>query len=146
MCKSLTLTDLTPASATAAIMRPRLDVVRVLARLASWFLLLLVGLTADLTSLAEVISRAPVIFPSDAALRIELPEWRPRDRDQRDTRDQWTHKRPALQIGGGARRGEVYCLCYYTQYILSFTRGFSWNCTVFVITCNVSYLSPPSLS
>ena len=103
-------------------MRPRLDVVRVLARLASWFLLLLVGLTADLTSLAEVITRAPVIFPSDAALRIELPEWRPRERGQRDTRDQWSHK-SRVQIGGGARRGEQqkYCLSYYKQYILPFT-------------------------
>ena len=102
-------------------MRPRLDVVRVLARLASWFLLLLVGLTADLTSLAEVITRAPVIFPSDAALRIELPEWRPRERGQRDTRDQWSHK-SRVQRGGGARRGEQhYCLCYYKQYILPFT-------------------------
>ena len=74
----LTLTDLTPVS---AIMRPRLDVVRVLARLTSWFLLLLAGLTADLTGLAEVITgqrSAPVIFPSDEALRIQLPEWRPR--------------------------------------------------------------------
>ena len=88
-------------------MRPRLDVVRVLARLASWFLLLLVGLTADLTSLAEVITRTPVIFPSDAALRIELPEWRPRERGQRDTRDQWTHN-SRVQIGGGARRGEQH--------------------------------------
>ena len=84
-------------------MRPRLDVVRVLARLASWFLLLLAGLTADLTGLAESLTRAPVIFPSDAALRIELPEWRPRERGQRDTQAQWTHNK--IQIGG-ARRGE----------------------------------------
>ena len=100
-CKSLTLTDLPPA--TAAIMRAG----RVLARLASWFLLLLAGLTADLTGLAEVITRAPVIFPSDAALRIQLPEWVPRERGQRDIA-QWSHKK-TMQIG--ARRGETCFTC-----------------------------------
>ena len=77
-----------------------------LARLVSWFLLLLAGLTADLTGLAEVITRAPVIFPSDAALRIQLPEWLPRERGQRDVA-QWSHKK-TMQIG--ARRGEIFCL------------------------------------
>ena len=79
-----------------------------LARLVSWFLLLLAGLTADLTGLAEVITRAPVIFPSDAALKIQLPEWVPRERGQRDT-NKWSHKK-TLQIGGARRGEEILCL------------------------------------
>ena len=77
-------------------MRPRVDGVRVLARLSCWFLVLVAGLTCGR------VTRGPVIFPSDAALRVELPEWVPRERSGRAA--QWTHNKQ-IQFRGG-RRGE----------------------------------------
>jgi len=57
-------------------------------RHATWFLILLASMMADLTSLSYV---SPVIFPSDEALKIHLPEWEPREREHRAA--QWNSYR-----------------------------------------------------
>ena len=90
-------------------MRGRVEVGRVAARLLVWFLLLLAGTTTDLSSLASL---SPVIFPSEAALRVHLPEWRPRDREQRAAEPQWKHgQRRNIQFDLH-RRGED-CHSFY---------------------------------
>ena len=68
-------------------MRGQVNVMKVLVRLFSWFLVLLVMMMIDLGSLAHV---SPVRFPSDSALKVHLPEWTPRERQQRDA---WKHSR-----------------------------------------------------
>jgi len=47
---------------------------------AMWFIILLAVLVTDLTGFTDI---SPVRFPSDKALRIQLPEWIPRERGAR---------------------------------------------------------------
>ena len=78
-------------------MKQRPDLVMVLARLSSWLVVLLLGSVTDLSVLAHV------TFPSDESLKIDLPEWMPRERESRET--QWKHSRPQY---GYNRRGEPH--------------------------------------
>ena len=72
------------------------DVVRVMARLSSWFLVVVLLQVTDLSVLAHV------TFPSDSSLKISLPEWQPADRASRAA--EWKHSRPQY---GQARRGQA---------------------------------------
>ena len=78
-------------------MKPRPDLVMVLARLSSWMVILLLGTVIDLSVLARV------TFPSDESLRVDLPEWQPADRATRQA--QWKHSRPKY---GHNRRGQYH--------------------------------------
>ena len=69
-------------------MQSNLNLLGVFVRHATWFLILLASMMADLTSLSYV---SPVIFPSDEALKIHLPEWVPREREHRAA--QWNNYR-----------------------------------------------------
>ena len=80
-------------------MSGKVNPLRVLVRLFSWFLVLLVMMMIDLGSLAHVSS---VRFPSDSSLKIHLPEWLPRERQQRDA---WKHSR--MGSYDGSRRGKT---------------------------------------
>jgi len=63
----------------------------ILLRHISWFLILLAGMMADISS--------TVSFPSDEALKIHLPEWTPRERGERDVqRDAWKHSRQPIKF------------------------------------------------
>jgi len=77
---------LRPEDEEALKMKQRPDLVMVLARLSSWLVVLLLGSVTDLSVLAHV------TFPSDESLKIDLPEWMPRERESRET--QWKHSRP----------------------------------------------------
>ena len=78
------------------IMKQRPDVVMVMARLSSWFLVLVLVQVTDLSVLAHV------TFPSDSSLKISLPEWQPADRASRAA--EWKRSRPQY---GQSRRGEA---------------------------------------
>ena len=66
----------------------------VMARLSSWFLVVVLVQVTDLSVLAHV------TFPSDSSLKISLPEWQPADRPSRAA--DWKHSRTQY---GQARRG-----------------------------------------
>ena len=78
-------------------MKPRPDLLTVLARLSSWMVILLLGTVIDLSVLARV------TFPSDESLKVDLPEWQPADRATRQA--QWKHSRPKY---GHNRRGPYH--------------------------------------
>ena len=86
-----------PEDEEALKMKQRPDLVMVLARLSSWLVVLLLGSVTDLSVLAHV------TFPSDESLKVDLPEWMPRERESRET--QWKHSRPQY---GYNRRGEPH--------------------------------------
>ena len=68
----------------------------VMARLSSWFLVVVLLQVTDLSVLGHV------TFPSDSSLKISLPEWQPADRPSRAA--EWKHSRPQY---GQARRGQA---------------------------------------
>ena len=69
---------------------------KVVARLSSWFLVLALLQVTELSVLAHV------TFPSDSSLKISLPEWQPADRASRAA--EWKRARPQY---GQSRRGEA---------------------------------------
>ena len=75
-------------------MKQKPDVVKVMARLSSWFLVVVLVQVTDLSVLGHV------TFPSDSSLKISLPEWQPADRPSRAA--DWKHSRTQY---GQARRG-----------------------------------------
>ena len=77
-------------------MKQRPDVLKVVARLSSWFLVLALLQVTELSVLAHV------TFPSDSSLKISLPEWQPADRASRAA--EWKRARPQY---GQSRRGEA---------------------------------------
>lgn len=57
--------------------------------MAMWFIVLLAGMVTDLRGLADL---SPVVFPSDQALKIHLPEWIPKERGVRAAQNRNRHR------------------------------------------------------
>ena len=79
----------------SVVMKQKPDLVMVAARLSCWLVVLLLATLTDFSVLAHV------TFPSEESLKINLPEWQPVDRRNRDA--QWKHSRPQHQYN---RRGQ----------------------------------------
>lgn len=57
--------------------------------MAMWFIVLLAGMVTDLRGLADL---SPVVFPTDEALKIHLPEWIPKERGVRAAQNRNRHR------------------------------------------------------